>query len=445
MNEAVVIFPNQLFENHPCLKKNRKVVLVEDSCFFRDFHFHKKKLTFHRAAMKAYQHFLFQKGYTVRYVEFNRSWQRQIAKHKVFAIDPYDPQLKSKLPATAELCNSPGYFGGTLKKSSHYNMAGFYRNQRLQHNILIDDNGKPIGGKWSFDKENRKKLPPHYTPPPVTCYSNSFTDEAVEYVDKHFSQNPGDTSGFFYPVTFKDARHWLKEFIEKRLPYFGDYEDAISTDKEFLYHSLLSPLLNSGLLTPNEVVQSVLATAVPLNSKEGFIRQIVGWREYMFQVYLLEGERQRNSNFFVNTSPLPQSFYTAQTGIVPVDTVISKVLKNAYCHHIERLMVLGNFMMLSNIHPKEIYRWFMEMFIDAYDWVMVPNVFGMSQYADGGLLSTKPYISSSNYILTMSDFKKGEWSLTWDSLYWNFLKKHQHKLQNIPRMKLVLKQLEKKK
>ncbi|MBN1568130.1 MAG: hypothetical protein JXA73_09800 [Acidobacteria bacterium] len=209
-----------------------------------------------------------------------------------------------------------------------------------------------------------------------------------------FADNPGNTENFIYPVTFEDSRQWLETFIRERLKNFGDYEDAISEKHSFLYHSVLSPLLNIGLLTPKEIIEKVLEAEAPLNSKEGFIRQVIGWREFILQIYLMEGEKQRASNYFEHTKAMPESFYSASTGIPPVDNVIRKVLDTAYSHHIERLMVLGNYMLLNGYSPNAIYRWFMEMYIDAYDWVMVPNAYGMSQYADGGLSRIMPRVKA---------------------------------------------------
>ena len=182
---------------------------------------------------------------------------------------------------------------------------------------------------------------------------------------------------------------------------------------------------------------------IPINSLEGFVRQLIGWREFIRIIYEKEGVIQRNSNYFGFKKKMPKAFYSGETGIEPVDSTIEKLLNHSYLHHIERLMVLGNFMLLCEINPKEIYKWFMELFIDAYDWVMVPNVYGMSQFADGGLMSTKPYISSSNYILKMSDYKKGGWCKVWDGLYWRFLNKHKKLFAQNPRMNMMMKLLEK--
>jgi deoxyribodipyrimidine photolyase-related protein len=223
---------------------------------------------------------------------------------------------------------------------------------------------------------------------------------------------------------------------------FGAYEDAMRQEGPFLFHSLLSPLLNTGLLEPAAVVERTLAFAeggqVPLNSLEGFIRQIIGWREFMRAVYILRGEEERRRNFWGHRRPVPEACYAGTTGIDPFDCVVRRVHRHAYAHHIERLMVLGNFMNLCGIDPDAIYRWFMELFIDAYDWVMVPNVYGMSLYADGGMITTKPYISGSHYLLKMGDFAPGEWCDVWDALFWRFLDVHRSVFAANPRMRVLL-------
>ena len=225
------------------------------------------------------------------------------------------------------------------------------------------------------------------------------------------------------------------------MQHFGDYQDAIIAHEPFLFHSVLSSSLNIGLLTPKQVVDSALAYAkkhaVSINNLEGFIRQIIGWREFVWGVYYLKGSSQRTKNFFQCKNDLPQSFWQDSTAIAPIDAALVRIQKYAYAHHIERLMVLGNFMLLCEINPDQVYAWFMQFFIDAYDWVMVPNIYGMSQYADGGLMTTKPYISGSNYIRTMSDYTKGSWADIWDSLYWRFIVKHRKTILKNPRLRVM--------
>lgn len=440
-----IVLPNQLFKKHPCLSRTAEIFLVEEPRYFTDFKFHKQKLVFHRASMRAYKEFLEEKGFTVHYYPWNKHWLDDANKYKeIYMVKPFDHVLEKKLPANIIFEESPAFLGGTLKKSKKYLMARFYQQQRKRLNVLMDG-ADPVGGQWSFDSFNRKPLKKGLIPPQHNNLPKSeHVEEAITYVEKHFADNPGNVDDFIYPINHTTADKCLDNFIKNKLLFFGDYQDALSTDYPYMYHSLLSPLLNSGLLTPHEVLRKVLKAAVPINSLEGFIRQLIGWREFILQIYLLEGETQRSSNFFNHTKKIPKHFYNGDTGIEPIDHVIKKVLNSGYAHHIERLMVLGNYMLLSEYNPDQIYSWFMEMFIDSYDWVMVPNIYGMSQYADGGLMSTKPYISGSNYILKMSDYSKGSWCSVWDELFWSFIEKHEKTLAKNPRMLLLIKQLKRK-
>ena len=328
-----------------------------------------------------------------------------------------------------------------------FHLTSFYIAQRKRLNVLLK-NGTPVGGKWSYDPENRRKLPANIPiPTPWTPPSTTFVDEATKYVLKHFPKNPGQHQDFQYPISHHQAQQTLTDFINNRLHNFGDYQDAISHRNSTLFHSLLSSSLNIGLITPYSIIEQVLhaynTQALPLNSVEGFIRQIIGWREYIRAVYLLKGKDMVNRNYWCHSHRIPHAFYTANTGIIPLDNVLKRVNQNAYAHHIERLMILGNFCLLTQIHPQKVNQWFMEMFIDSYPWVMVPNVFGMSQYADGGSISTKPYISSSNYLRKMSDYQKGQWNHLWDALFWAFINQNQQRIEQIPRMKVLLHHLRK--
>ena len=239
----------------------------------------------------------------------------------------------------------------------------------------------------------------------------------------------------------------MDTFLEERFEKFGPYEDAIVEGQNWLHHSVLTPMLNTGLLTPLQVIERALAVAqdkkLPMNSVEGFVRQIIGWREFMRATYHDLGVPMRTTNHWQHTRKLPASFYDGTTGIDPIDDVIARILDTGYCHHIERLMLLGGFMFLCEIDPDEIYRWFMEMFIDSYDWVMVPNVYAMSQHADGGAITTKPYFSGSNYVLKMSHYKKGEWSETWDALFWRWIILNSKALKGNPRWAMMVRNAEK--
>jgi len=263
-------------------------------------------------------------------------------------------------------------------------------------------------------------------------------------VEEFFPDHPGSTEGCWLPATREGARRWLKAFIENYFVQFGPYEDAITPRDPFLFHSVLSPLINTGLLTPQEVLDGVLdQRGIPLNSMEGFVRQVMGWREFIRGIDECFGEKQAKSNFFKHKRKLTQSWYTGETGIVPLDDVIQKVMTYGYCHHIERLMVVSNCMLLCEIDPKEVYRWFMELFVDSADWVMGPNVYGMGQFSDGGIFATKPYICGSNYLLKMSSYKKGEWCTALDGLYWRFVDKHRAFFAKQPRLNMMTKTLDK--
>lgn len=452
MREAAVIFPHQLFLNHPAVAPNRSVFLVEEQLMFGDFrwqsNFHKQKLMLHRASLKAYEQRLQEQGYATRYVAHAPSQDMNnlfsaLATEKIthiFLAAPSDFLLEKRLE---RLCHSrkisltylptPAFF---LQKNAAEELLGdkprqasFYSAQRKTLQVLLQENGKPVGGKWSMDAQNRYAydgIVP--VPPPPPDVSSPFASEAQQHVSATYPDALGVDAPLLYPHTHEQAAQWLDDFIEHKLPHFGIYQDAILHDHDFLFHALISPALNIGLLSPQQVLEAVLERweerNIPLNSIEGFVRQLIGWREFMHATYCKLGVQQRTSNFFKHTRPIPQSFYTGTTGIIPVDTAIKRVLQHGYCHHIERLMILGNFMLLCEFDPTEIYTWFLELFIDAYDWVMVPNVYGMSQYADGGLITTKPYVSSSNYVRKMSDFPKGEWCTVWDGLYWRFIYTH---------------------
>lgn len=439
---------------------------MEAPCFFIGgaipLKFHKKKLLLHRASMQAYKKRLEARGYRVHYLDFREDLFKSLRQKKVeeiWFVDPVDRWLEERLkketrqgrmglhrlPSPAFLTPEEWHLS-FFKGAGHFSMTRFYMAQRKRLKILLEGE-KPIGGKWSFDPENRQKIPKGVEIPAwPSPESNRWVEEAKRYVEGHFPDNPGSVNDFIYPVTHEASERWLRGFLKEKLKFFGAYQDAMRKEEPFLFHSVLTPMLNLGLLTPDQIVKETLAYAeehpVPLNSLEGFIRQIIGWREFMRAVYLLRGEEERTANFFQHRRKLPRSFYNGSTGLDPLDTAIHRLIQHAYTHHIERLMVLGNIMLLCEIDPDEVYRWFMERFIDGYDWVMVPNVYGMSQHADGGLITTKPYISSSNYIRKMSDFPDGEWCRIWDGLYWRFIDRHRDFFMKNPRMKVMIHQID---
>ena len=326
--------------------------------------------------------------------------------------------------------------------------ADFYKKQRIKHNILIDGD-LPRGGKWSFDSDNRKSYPKSKKVPLIRHPSGILFQRAADEINEEFPKNIGLLpSAQLYPSNHIEAQEWFEDFLNERFKDFGSYEDAILKDELFINHSVISPMLNCGLLTPAYVIKKTLEFSedneIPINSLEGFIRQIIGWREFIRGMYEIREKEFRTSNFWGFNESMPEAFYTAKTGILPVDDSIRKVLKFGYNHHIERLMILGNFMMLCEINPNSVYQWFMEMYIDAYDWVMVPNVYGMSQFSDGGSFATKPYISSSNYVLKMSNYSKREWCPTWDALFWRFMDKNRLVMKKNPRVNMLINNFDKK-
>ncbi len=466
------VFPHQLYLPNPVLSLSRRIYLIEDPLYFFDHQypvlFHKQKLILHRASMKRYEKEMLRDVQT-RYIEFHEihSYADLFADlvrdgvDRVVCVRVTDDILTRRLMKASqknclpiEWLESPNfllYESDVLRylpRSSSYFMTSFYIKQRKRLNILINNRGKPVGGKWSFDRENR--LPYKSNASSIhqryRVYDNPYITEATAYVQRYFSRNPGAIGPFCYSTNHDEARRHLETFFSTAFRYFGPYEDAIVKDNHLLFHSQITPSLNIGLLNPQEIVDKALDAAneynVSISSLEGFIRQIIGWREFMRGVYLQEGVRMRNANMFAHTRYIPRSFWDGTTGIEPIDTTIRYVLERAYCHHIERLMILGNFMLLCEFDPNEVYRWFMSLFIDAYDWVMVPNVYGMSQYVDGGLIITKPYISSSAYILRMSNYCKGEWTQIWDSLFWRFINTHKDILLTNQRMRFMVLQWE---
>ena len=475
MKAISIIFPNQLFKDNPLFELNCEILMIEDSLFWgNDKYFkcinHVNKLVFLRASMLAYKDYIRDMGLSV-YYESNQNLQTTsdyLSKYignnyKVINIvEPHDYLILKRIKSFAvskgiklNILNSPMFMtdnkikNAFLENSKKPLMGRFYENQRKNKHILVNEDGSPCGGKWSFDEMNRKKLPKNIVIPLIKKSSkNKYVTQAIDEIYKNNISIIGTSEFFFYPTTFEEADNWLKEFLEDRFSLFGDYEDAITSRDSFLWHSILSPLLNVGLLTPKEVISKILLFSeenkIPLNSTEGFIRQIIGWREFICLIYGKYGSKMRNSNFWnFPKQPIPKCFYDASTGIEPVDNVINNILKYGYCHHIERLMVLGNFMLLCRIHPDEVYKWFMEMFIDSYDWVMVPNVYGMSQFSDGGIFSTKPYISSSNYIRKMSDYKKDLWCEIWDGLFWKFIKDNENYFRKQYRLAMLTRNLDK--
>lgn len=472
MKTAKLIFPHQLFKDSEFLKDSSTLFLVEEYLFFRQYNFHKQKLAFHRASMKFYEGYLSQKGLSVKYIESAQKESdirilikklHELEYTSIHVIDPVDDWLTKRIKKSCNENNlelrvfeSPMFLNSNDDLKLYFNSAkkryfqtDFYKQERIKRNILMDDANQPMGGQWTYDVENRKKYPKNKTVVDSNYpKQNKYTQEAFKYVESNFKNNLGELSTIInYPNTFEEAEKWFIQFLKERMNEFGIYEDAILQNEILINHSLISPLLNVGLLTPeyivNETIKYCNQNNIPINSTEGFIRQIIGWREFIRGVYLVIGTQERTKNFWQFNRKIPKSFYDGTTGIAPIDITIRKILKTGYCHHIERLMVLGNFMLLCEFDPDEVYRWFMEFFIDAFDWVMVTNIYGMSQFADGGMMSTKPYVGGSNYLMKMSDYPKGEWQETWDALFWRFLDVHREVFLKNPRLGMLVKTYDK--
>ena len=463
-----VVFPHQLFESHLEEPEGTQFVLVEDDLLFRQQPFHAQKLVLHRASMRLFAQRLRDAGFDVDVIETDaRRKTRTRLRDLLKEADPDEVRLhdvvddwllrdvrKAFDEAGVELSpedveETPNFLTTRPELTEWFGenrarMASFYQWQRRRFDVLVEgkDGDRPVGGQWSFDPENRKKLPKEH-PVPTRSSPERLpeVDEAIAWVGEAFPDAPGRADTFDWPVTHEQAREALREFVDERLAEFGPYEDAVSTEHPFVFHAVITPMLNCGLLSPREVLDAVLDGAeeqgVDLPSLEGFVRQVIGWREYMRATYHLYGRRMRTSNHLGHRRSLADGWWDASTGLDPVDHVVAGVIERGYAHHIERLMVLGNAMCLLRTDPDEVYEWFMAFFVDAYDWVMVPNVYAMSQFAAGTGITTKPYVSGSNYLTKMTDFGTGEWREDWDALYWGFVDHHREVFEENHRSKMV--------
>ena len=468
-----LILGNQLFDTE-ILKESgcTRVFMAEDFGLCTYEKHHKLKLYLFLTAMREYRKelnscdiavdyfFIENRNREENYVKFLIKYlkKNEISSINFFEIEdkPFEKSLLRELSNSDikfTIHKSPMFLfdrellKNTLGDKKLYRMGDFYKFSRKNLKILVDTNDKPVGGKWSFDEENRKKIPKNVSIPKMKKIEKSqFHKIIVDIINKYFSNHPGNLDNFWFPVTRNAAKNHFKFFLLERFSEFGIYEDAMVENNNFLFHSCISPLLNIGLLTPQYVVQETLKIAkkysIPLNSLEGFLRQVIGWREFIRGIYQEKSDVQENSNFWNHKNLLTESWYNGNTGIKPLDDCIKLTLRDGYIHHIPRLMVISNLMNLCEVHPKSIYKWFMEMYIDSSDWVMVPNVYGMATYSDGGLMSTKPYTCASSYILRMSNYQKGEWCEIVDGLYWRFLSKNRSFYDKNPRLALHTRSLD---
>lgn len=471
----IILLGNHLFDPRYFARfnidlKNTFFFMREDYELASYYKFHKHKIIFFFGAMRAYRDELVKLGYNVEYqvlgnekVNYETALEKFIRSKKIeniYSFEIEDKFFEQRLKKYFEdkkrpfhTVQSPMFltarseFQNYLKKSKRPFMKTFYESQRKRLNILIE-NGKPTGGAWSFDVENRLALPKNKSTPPLPQIKDDKNiPEVIQVVNSKFSKHPGESQEFWLPTTRAGAHKWLDSFLQDRLYDFGPYEDAIPPHSEFVFHSVLTPFLNCGLLTPEEVIQKTLTYSrknkIPLASLEGFLRQIIGWREFIRGVYQNYSEKQETFNFWKHKNKLSHLWYEGKTGVPPLDTALLRVVKRGYAHHIERLMVLGSLMLLLEVDPKEAHRWFMEMFIDSSDWVMGPNVYGMALYSDGGIFATKPYICGSNYLRKMGGYPKAEWCDGVDGLYWQFIRKHQDFFMKNPRLSMMARSCQK--
>ena len=468
-----MILGNQLFPISEIKKINPSAVfMAEDYDLCSQTKHHKLKILMFLGAMRAYRKDLENHGMVVHYSsiddnEFTQSYEEKlmatVTMHEISEVNYFEIEdhafekrfniLKKQLKISCKEHQSPMFlctrekFSLFSQQKKNLRMASFYQLMRRDMEILLDDAGKPVGGKWSFDEENRKKLPRDLDIPEMPLGNNHPELNALkENINIHFNDHPGSMDNLWMPLNREAALVWLDKFFKYKFSNFGSYEDALWKENNFLFHSALSPIMNLGLITPREVIKKAIdyheGHPIPLNSLEGFIRQIIGWREFIRGVYHCKGEEQRTSNFWKHNGKLTKHWYEGTTGIEPLDDIIHSCLDYGYSHHIPRLMIVANVMTLARIDPHEIYNWFMEMFVDSSDWVMVPNVFGMGTFADGGIFATKPYLCGSNYILKMSNYKKAPWCNVLDGLYWKFINDNRDFFLKQPRLAMTSRTLD---
>ncbi|MEX2482067.1 MAG: cryptochrome/photolyase family protein [Gammaproteobacteria bacterium] len=467
MTVLVPLLGNQLFPQHyfePL--RGARVLMVEDRelCSYVPHHQHKLVLVL--AAMRAHAGMLVRAGFDVDYRRLddthNRGLWAAIEEHLTSVPQPrlryftfVGRRVRERLHGLARRCGAaleeienPMFLTSLAEFDAHLSrgrkpfLARFYRQVRADRGVLLEADGTPRGGRWSFDGDNRRPLPAALIPPRwPDGIADAHVGDCITLVSREFPAHPGTAADFAWPTTRAAALGYLERFLSDCLPLFGTYQDALSARSDGLYHSLLSPVLNIGLITPHEVLARVLEHAarhdIPLNSLEGFVRQLLGWREFVRGIHERFGAEQARTNFWGHTRAPAPSWWDASTGIPPLDDAIRLALKRGWNHHIQRLMVVGNLMLLAGIAPRPAYRWFMALYVDAYGWVMEPNVYGMALYSDGGLFATKPYICASNYLLRMSDYARGPWCDTVDGLYWSFVQRHLAFFERQPRLRVM--------
>ena len=475
--KLLFILGNQLFplKNIARFKNDHLIFMAEnyELCTYEKHH--KLKILLFLSSMRSYADKLKKNKFKIEYtkinsIDFKKDYLDKIKKiiksKKITEITSFEIEdkfferkvekfikknnLKWNKIQSPMFLNSREEFKNYLSKNKRPFMATYYKNTRSNLNILMKKDGKPEGGKWSFDDENRKKLPNNISVPKYPkIFETKHTKDLKSVVEKTFKDHPGNIRNFWFATEYDEVIKILNFFIKEKLNLFGDYEDAVSQKNNILFHSTLSPYINLGLITPEIIISKTLEfhknNTIPLNSLEGFVRQIIGWREFMRGIYQKYSDEMENKNFFKQNRRMKDSWYKGTTGLPPLDHAIKNALQNGWSHHIERLMILSNIMNLCELKPRIVYKWFMEMFVDSSDWVMVPNVYGMGLFSDGGIFATKPYICGSSYFMKMMDFKKGDWCNTMDGLYWRFINKNRKFFLKNPRLSMMVRIFDKMK
>jgi len=471
------ILGNQLFpiQHLNSFKNDHIIFMAEDYQLCTYEKHHKLKILLFLSAMRSYADNLKKSKFKIEYQkienkgfkdDYLKKLKKIISSKKIKELSSFEIEdkffekkitqflkkenIKWNIIKTPMFLNSRNDFKNYLKKSKKPFMSTFYKDARKKSGILIGPDGNPVGGKWSFDEDNRNKLPKNISIPKFPRISESnHTKKLKPIIEKLFSHHPGNTDNFWLATEYEDVLKLLNFFIKEKLNLFGDYEDAVNQKNNILFHSALSPYINLGLITPELVIKKILdfhkKNKIRLNSLEGFIRQIIGWREFMRGIYQSYSNEMEIRNFFKHSRKMKMSWYEGNTGLPPLDYAIKNAANYGWSHHIERLMILSNIMNLCEIKPTIVYKWFMEMFVDSSDWVMVPNVYGMGLFSDGGIFATKPYICGSSYFMKMMDFEKGDWCNTMDGLYWRFINRNRNFFLKNPRLSMMVRIFDKMK
>ncbi|PTX57446.1 deoxyribodipyrimidine photolyase-related protein [Litoreibacter ponti] len=473
MTRLVLVLGDQLSPNLSALQKADKsqdvVVMAEVADEASYVPHHPKKIAFIFAAMRKFAASLADDGWRVDYTKLDSNENtgsitgeliRRAEAHDakgVIATEPGEWRLieaLQEMPLKLHMVNDTRFiashkeFEDWAEGRKELRMEWFYRDMRRKTGLLMEGD-KPVEGKWNFDHDNRKPAPDEVDyNGPMQFTPDETVEEVLDLVEQRFGDNFGTLKPFWYATDTGQARRQLTHWVKHGLPKFGDFQDAMLNDNRFLYHSIISFYINAGLLDPLEVCQQVEQAYkdghAPINAVEGFIRQIIGWREYMRGIYFLEGPDYTSRNVLKHDRKLPEFFWGGETKMNCVSKAVAQTRDEAYAHHIQRLMVTGNFALLAGIDPHEVHEWYLAVYADAYEWVEAPNVIGMSQFADGGIVGSKPYVSSGSYIDRMSDYckscaykvkdKTGEDACPFNVLYWNFLVRHRERFSSNGRM-----------